>query len=92
MTTLSTSIANLRNRIEASKKAPRYNERTHVDAPAHELEMMLNSHQRLYVALQGVTESLEAIVDSPYCTAAPDKEGFMRRVAAARIALIAAAT
>jgi|HubBroStandDraft_2_1064218.scaffolds.fasta_scaffold91367_4 hypothetical protein len=89
MTTLSTSISNLRNRIEASKKAPRYNERTHVDAPAHELEALLGSNEKLYAALMVVTQALEAIVKSPHC-AVLNREGFARRVAAAKAALAAA--
>jgi hypothetical protein len=62
-----TAITNLRNRIEASKKAATYSERTHVDAPVHELEAMLdemrkleNSASRLREALLSVMEQISA--------------------------------
>jgi hypothetical protein len=59
--TLATAITNLRNRIEASKKAITYSERTHVDVPVHELEAMLNERDRLREALESATKMLEDI-------------------------------
>ncbi len=36
-------LDNLRNRLEASKKSPHYNERTHVDVEVHLLDAMLTA-------------------------------------------------
>jgi hypothetical protein len=70
MTTATTTTTNLRNRIEASKKAPGYNERCFVDAPTHELDAMLVDIDKLRHALENTTRTLQIILNSPYCVTA----------------------
>jgi hypothetical protein len=41
MSDLPVMIGNYRNRIEASRKAKSYADRTHIDVAAHELEQLL---------------------------------------------------
>lgn len=40
-------LDNLRNRLEASKRLPNYNQRTHVDVEVHMLDRMLTALEGL---------------------------------------------
>jgi hypothetical protein len=87
---MTTATTNPRNRIEASKKAPGYNERCFVDAPTHELEAMLADNDKLYAALMDVTQALQVICKSPYCVTT-NQAAFAKRAAAAKAVLDALA-
>jgi hypothetical protein len=81
-----TAITNLRNRIEASKKSATYSERTHVDAPVHELEAMLGNMSKLRHALENVTKDLQTIIGAPYCVSM-NLAAFQRQVDGAKATL-----
>ncbi len=59
---MSLDIANLRNRIEASKHADNYNDRTHVDVPTHVAERLLSRLDRQERALRAFGEHPLAVM------------------------------